>query len=188
MEIDPDADLDEVETSETPAMKFDRAMYIQSFSMLERESTLFWRRAYVFLIVHGAFISVISIGQLRGVLLPILSVFGILFSLIWLSVLESSQNYVYKWGEIINEFESNFNEKYDREGDYIFELYDEVDDFDEGMSLPNTLEKRTSTLIQYVVFLIMLFWGVLFIYGVWTEITALDRAVISDFITIINHA
>lgn len=41
MEIEPDTDLDEVETSETSDMKFDREMYTQSFSMLERESTLF---------------------------------------------------------------------------------------------------------------------------------------------------
>jgi len=168
MDIEPD--LDEIESSDTPTDQWNREMYLQSFSMLERESTLYWRRAYVFLIIHGALISIISVGRVRLIFLNVLSIFGIVFSLVWLSVLQRSQNYVYKWSEIINSFESDFDKPLESSPRYIFQRYNDVDNFDGGVYLPEVLKSRTSTSIQYVVVLIMSFWVLIFSYSLFMSI------------------
>ena len=43
-------------------------IYKIAFNMLDRESTLFWQRAYIFLLIHGAFIAVIGIKTVDPVL------------------------------------------------------------------------------------------------------------------------
>jgi len=141
-------------------------LYKIAFDMLSQESTLFWQRAYVFLLIHGAFITAIGIRGVDPTLFTMFGAFGAIFSIIWLAVLKMGQWYVYRWVGVINRLERLLKTRYG--GNYLFEMHRE-----EGKILtaknkfPSFLRKRTTTLIQYVTLIICIFWILIFFDGLY---------------------
>lgn len=141
-------------------------LYKIAFNMLDTESTLFWQRAYIFLLIHGAFIAVIGIKVADPVLYIFFGVLGITFSLFWIAVLKMGQEYVYRWIRVINRLEKELKIK--DEEKYLFEMHAAEGRIDEERTkFPKFLRKRTTTLIQYVIVSISIFWILILIYGVY---------------------
>lgn len=155
-------------SKETMSNKDDRrfAIYKIAFNMLDRESTLFWQRAYVFLLIHGAFIAVIGIKVVDPVLFILFGILGITFSIFWIAVLKKEQEYVYRWIRVINKLEKELKIK--DEEKYLFEMHAAEGRIDnERTKFPKFLRKRTTTLIQYVIVSICIFWILILIYGIY---------------------
>lgn len=155
-------------SKETMSNKDDRrfAIYKIAFNMLDRESTLFWQRAYVFLLIHGAFIAVIGIKVVDPVLFILFGILGITFSIFWIAVLKKGQEYVYRWIRVINKLEKELKIK--DEEKYLFEMHAAEGRIDnERTKFPKFLRKRTTTLIQYVIVSICIFWILILIYGIY---------------------
>lgn len=155
-------------SKETMSNKDDRrfAIYKIAFNMLDRESTLFWQRAYIFLLIHGAFIAVIGIKAVDPVLFIFFGILGITFSVFWIAVLKKGQEYVYRWIRVINKLEKELKIKDDEK--YLFEMHAAEGRIDnERTKFPKFLRKRTTTLIQYVIVSICIFWILILIYGIY---------------------
>lgn len=141
-------------------------IYKIAFNMLDRESTLFWQRAYIFLLIHGAFIAVIGIKTVDPVLFILFGILGITFSVFWVAVLTKGQEYVYRWIRVINKLEKEL--KINDEEKYLFEMHAAEGRIDsERTKLPKFLRKRTTTLIQYVIVSICIFWIFIMICGIY---------------------
>lgn len=144
-------------------------IYKIAFNMLDRESTLFWQRAYIFLLIHGAFIAMIGIRAVDPILFILFGIFGITFSLIWIAVLKKGQEYVYRWIRVINKLEKELKIK-DKEK-YLFEMHATEGKIDSiKTKFPKFFRKRTTTLIQYVIVSICIFWILIMIYGIYIAV------------------
>jgi hypothetical protein len=143
-------------------------LYKIAFKMLDKESALFWQRTYIFLLIHGAFISVIGV-KFEGInpfLLIIFGSLGIIFSVFWIAVLEKGEEYVYRWIGVINELEKEL--KSNSIQDYIFEIHAKKGkELKTKSKLPKFLQKRTTLLIRYVIVAICIFWILIVCYGIY---------------------
>lgn len=140
-------------------------LYKIAFSMLDSESKLFWQRAYVFLLIHGAFIAVLGLRSAELVSLVLFGGLGLIFSIFWLAVLRMGQEYVYRWVRLINRLEKELKVKDEK---YLFEMHAEEAKVDNEITkFPRCLRRRTTTLVQFVISIIAIFWALMLIYGIY---------------------
>jgi len=141
-------------------------LYKIAFTMLDSESTLFWQRAHIFLLIHGAFIAIIGLRIVDPTLLILFGILGMVFSIIWLAVLRMGQEYVYRWVRVINRLERELKIKDEK---YLFEMHAEEAKTDNEAKkfFPKCLRTKTTNLIQFLILALIIFWGVVTIYGTY---------------------
>ena len=138
--------------------------YNKALDLLENESDRFWARNNVFLLVQGAMIAFYAKANLGNLFSLLVSIEGFFLALIWIGVLVKGAQYVARWDNVVREIEI----KLEAESNEFVGLK-KLNDMSKSNERPlfvKFFNKRTTLLIRYFIYSLVVFWFLIFISNI----------------------
>ncbi len=142
------------------------ALWVQVSNLWDKEADRFWTRNNILLLVNGGLIALLSTIKLLEVIL-LISVFGILLSILWMWINTISKYYLNRWKPILKSFEKEWTVK-----PITF-----IDDENDLNAIPLTYES-TSTYMRWTICTLGAFWAIVFVVCLVVYVLDLDLSAI----------
>lgn len=144
-----------------------QALWIQVSNLWDKEADRFWTRNNILLLVNGGLIALLSTIKVLEVIL-IISILGILLSILWLWINTISKYYLNRWKPILVEIEKTWPVK----------PISQIDDEHNTHPIPLNYE-ATSTYMRWTICTLGVFWVIvliacLFVYFLNIDLTIID--------------
>lgn len=137
-------------------------LYFKSIDMYQQQRELYWTRISAFLVLHGLLFTAASFAQEDRWLIVSISIFGVVFSIIWLVVMYYGDVHIQNWQYVVSKLEYDLEDYYD--GRTLLDLTFEAGTPGPRIWIPSILQERAFMVEQYLPPLAIGLWVIISIF------------------------